>query len=145
MRSPRAYHTGAFCIKMPRQSFHQSGKWKIYPSGDVYFNRQYRFKISDDREFAYIWEDGYKSDKKKLSVLLSEYPESLAFLQDVPLAEKQNDSMDLGELIKRSLAPVPVTIDGKLARIMRGETKDRQFRDETFAEALILILQMFQR
>lgn len=125
---------------MPRQEYKKLGLYKIYPTGYVYYGSVLKFYISpDDRAFGYLWDRGWKKDKKDPDELVNGYPESLSFLEEETLGSGEKEKIDLAPLIEKSLKR-PHKLDGKLACIMREETKDKMFRDATFAEALYLIL-----
>ncbi len=66
--------------------FMKVGRYKLYASGAVYRGDVYAFTVSDDREFSYLWERGWKSDRKNAEELLDGYHDgSMDFLKREPL------------------------------------------------------------
>lgn len=87
---------------MSRRTVLKTSTYSIYANGDVYISSDYRFTISEDRVFDYIWERNWVSSKQKetLDALLKGYPDSFGFLyQEVRPSEK----IDLGAEIEKSL------------------------------------------
>lgn len=128
---------------MPRTTNKKIGKYRVYPNGDVYIDSAFKFNLSDDREFDYIFNGGYKSDGiKNPEILLDNYPESLMYLGEQTLGSGEKEKIDLSTLIDKSLEIR--TLDGKLAVIMRVETRDKFFIYSVFAESLLSILRRLE-